>query len=173
MAYRIRFHAHAGAALRPILAAIQAATKKAGFRIGSADEVGHIEGTGPQYGSHKRGYVVEYRQIRLAEIKARPSFGTCKTAFLQWEDWITFHEVVNDVLDSFQCDADITTAGAPVDKGKLMYCRLCMCRRLRYDWAGTPARRVANYGSRDQFGEQWVPGPYAQAAGRAERKVKS
>lgn len=175
MAYRIRVHAIVGYtnqlsnAVGALMASVQRAVTDAGFKVGDYGYTGSTNGRGPKEGSGKPGYVVDLRKIRLAKAKpfcgAHPGpcvvGGTYTKAglkrasnCLEWEDWIAFHEVVNDVLDRYHVDADITTAGADVDRGRLLFCRRGLKRRVRYDWtedARDARKRPINYGTEDQF----------------------
>jgi hypothetical protein len=177
MAYRIKVHAIVGHthtisnAVGALMAAVHRAVEDAGFKVGDYDYVGSANARGPKDGSRKPGYIVDMRKIRLARPKPycgnHP--GECvaagrrtkaglkpASACLEWDDWVRFHDVVNDVLDQYHVDADITTAGADVDHGRLLFCRRGMQRRLRYDWVETArtsfnATRPVNYGTQDQF----------------------
>lgn len=178
MAYRIRLHEIGtkdrlddieGPSPSDVVFAIQEKTKDT-FRIGTFDHVGFVQGRGPKGGSGKPGYVLDLRQIRLAKPKPycgnhpgscvaggpRTKAGLKRAArFLEWEDWIKFHTHVNDVLDRFGVSADISTRGADVDVGQLLWCRRGISRRVRYDWVQTsggmhPTRPV-NHGTPDQF----------------------
>jgi len=177
MAYRIKVHAIVGYthtisnAVGALMATLQRETEAAGFKVGDYDYVGSTNGRGPRDGSRLPGYVVDLRKIRL--MKAKPYCGNhpgecvavgrrtkagAKPASncLEWEDWVRFHEVVNNVLDRYHVSADVTTAGADVDQGRLLFCRRGLKRRLRYDWTETSrstfnAARPVNHGSLDQF----------------------
>lgn len=168
MAYRIRIHSDLASVPGNVAYTIQTKATEAGFRIGDFRYVGWNSGRGPKHGSGKPGYVLDLAQIRLQKAKSycgnHP--GECvvggprrKAVFLEWDDWVKFHEVVNDILDEMNLSADITTSGADVDVGRLLFCRLGRKRRVRYDWTETSrnafnAIRPVNYGTPDQFAEK-------------------
>lgn len=120
--------------------------------------------------SHQR---VRIDMVRLTESKPycgqhpgecfiSPIFGAPKKPkckFLEWEDWVAFHALVNDVLDAHHVDADATTSPRePMDKGSRFYVRRGTQRRQQYDWKESwPMGRMAaplrvwNHGTPDQF----------------------
>ena len=115
---------------------------------------------------------IEIRKVRL--LKAKPycgqHAGPCQTRFggnpplrnsryLEAEDWIAFHDVINDVLDKLKLRADVWSL--PQDnKGKFWIRRVELGRRVRWDYADDGTRRkygqehnVFNTGTPDQFQE--------------------
>lgn len=77
---------------------------------------------------------------------------------LEWNDWVAFHDLVNDFVDLGGYDADIwTTPMEQLDHGKKMWVRKNGLRRTQWDyeeryvgnhWA---PQRIWNTGSADQF----------------------
>lgn len=80
-----------------------------------------------------------------------------KARFLEWEDWVAFHALVNDVLDAWKVGADVwSTPLDALDKGRKMWIRRGTARRVRYEWEEGPGRfggrvRIWNHGTPDQF----------------------
>lgn len=78
--------------------------------------------------------------------------------YLEWDDWVEFNNLINDVLDARGVEADTwSVPQEPLDKGKNMYVRRRLLgRRLRYEWTeeqgrfGRPAR-IWNHGDDSQF----------------------
>lgn len=84
--------------------------------------------------------------------------GHYKAKYLEWKDWISFHEIVNDVLDSKKVVADAwTNPREPMrpDKKKF-WVRRDNKRRVQYDFEetfnvmGIPFH-TWNSGTQDQF----------------------
>lgn len=84
-----------------------------------------------------------------------------RSTHLEWEDWIALNGLVNDVLDSLEVSADVTTKPAeaidkmPGMKG-LFWLRRGLERRHRYEWRTAPGQfgrsiRWWNPGTPDQF----------------------
>jgi hypothetical protein len=72
--------------------------------------------------------------------------------FLEWDDWVKFHKIVNAVLNRLKAHADVWSTPADV-RGK-MWIRRDMSPRLKYDYTQEPgprAARVWNTGTLDQF----------------------
>lgn len=115
--------------------------------------------------------VINLGKVRLKE--AKPYCGqhpgecflgaTRRGRWLEWDDWVEFHALVNDVLDELKIPADVTTRPMEtVDcvrglKG-LFWIRKGERRRLRYewreDWTNAGLRgptRWWNPGTEDQF----------------------
>jgi hypothetical protein len=74
--------------------------------------------------------------------------------YLEWDDWVAFHKIVNDTLDSLQVSADVWTM--PRDVPGKFWIRKGTSARERFDYEegfnsyGRPVR-VWNKGSQDQF----------------------
>jgi hypothetical protein len=79
-----------------------------------------------------------------------------KSKCLEWDDWVRFHAVVNDVLDHLGIDADAWTCPPELlDKGRKMWVRRGTLRRYRWeweeDWRHGRTVRIWNHGTADQF----------------------
>jgi hypothetical protein len=79
------------------------------------------------------------------------------STFLEWEDWIKFHSLVNRVLNRFHADADVWST--PADISGKMWIRKGTKPRLRYSWEETMNNygrvvQVWNPGTPDQFEAQ-------------------
>lgn len=79
-------------------------------------------------------------------------------SWLEWDDWVQFNDLVNDVLDGLRACAEVYSVPPEImDKGKKFYIRRGRARRVRWDWieqqrAGFGrAVRVWNHGTADQF----------------------
>lgn len=86
-----------------------------------------------------------------------------RTKFLEWDDWVEFHGIVNDVLDQHQVSADVWSK--PQDAKGKFYMRRGRQRRHRYEWdarVGSFGReiRVWNLGTPDQFVQEDVSRDY-------------
>lgn len=108
----------------------------------------------------KRGdKVLTIRKVRLTEAKeyCGQHPGPCqinpfgferkrmRTKYLEGQDWIDFHNIVNDVLDKLKVKADVWTL--PLDvRGKMWVRRADLGRRHRWDYTDD--------GTRQQFGQQ-------------------
>jgi hypothetical protein len=107
--------------------------------------------------------IVALNRIRLE--KAKPYCGQhpgecvlggpkMKSRLLEWDDWIRFNNLMNDVVERTELDCDIWSN--PRDTRGTFYIRRRNSRRVRYDWTeqssgvGRPLR-VWNNGSDDQF----------------------
>lgn len=78
-----------------------------------------------------------------------------KARYLEWDDWVIFHGLVNDVLDKLNVSADVWSK--PQDAKGKFWMRKGSARRLKYDYSeqfdgrfGRPIR-VWNCGTSDQF----------------------
>lgn len=76
-----------------------------------------------------------------------------KATYLEWDDWVAFHKIVNDCLDVLMLDADVWST--PQNARGRFWIRKGTQRRTRYDYTettlyGRPAR-LWNTGSPDQF----------------------
>ncbi len=75
----------------------------------------------------------------------------------KWDDWVEFNNVINDVLDKWEVDADVWST--PQETRGKMWIRKGTRRRIRYDWHerstgwGQPLR-IWNNGTDDQFVEE-------------------
>jgi hypothetical protein len=77
-----------------------------------------------------------------------------KATWLEWDDWVAFHKLVNAVLNRLRVKADVWSTPADV-RGK-MWIRRDNKPRLKWDWTETynsvgRAVRVWNTGTDDQF----------------------
>lgn len=77
-----------------------------------------------------------------------------RATYLEWDDWVRFHGVVNRVLNRFRIEADVWSTPHDV-KGK-MWIRKGLKARKRYEWEETVDRysrtvRIWNQGTEDQF----------------------
>jgi hypothetical protein len=124
---------------------------------------------GARKGSRKEGHAFVLRTVRLTEAKpycgqhpgeclVNPLIGPTKkmkAKYLEWDDWVQLHALVNDVLDELDIDADVWSEPNDV-KGK-MWIRKGMRRRVRYDYEDDYSGgrmlplRVWNTGTDDQF----------------------
>ncbi len=108
--------------------------------------------------------IIIIKQVRL--VKAKPYCGNhpgpCELngqkkktmTFLEWEDWIKFHGLVNRVLNRFKCNADVWSE--PQDVRGKMYMRRGLKPRIHYDYDESfnqygIAVRIWNQGTSDQF----------------------
>lgn len=113
---------------------------------------------------------IEVPRVRLVKAKEYcgnhpgpcDAFGArrkMKARYLEWDDWVVFHNVVNDVLDHLLVDADVWSR--PQDARGKFFMRRGHVRRLHYDYHEKPSRlapgrtvRVWNLGTPDQFKER-------------------
>lgn len=114
--------------------------------------------------------LIYVKPIRLKE--AKPYCGqhpgecqlgaTRKARYLEWEDWVEFNNLVNNVLDGGSVKADVFSKPPErLDKGTKFWIRRGSQGRKRYDWeqsfesrgGGLLTRpvRVWNHGTEDQF----------------------
>ena len=113
------------------------------------------------------GWQLVIDRVRLA--KAKPYCGNhpgpCaagtrkkRLTILEWDDWVAFHIIVNDVLDRLEVTADVwTNPSETLSTGKKLWIRKDNRRRVRFDWSeqwrgglNFPLR-VWNAGTPDQF----------------------
>ncbi len=131
---------------------------------------------------------VTIRRVRLRATKSycgqhpgecfvSPIFGPREKRrgrWLEWDDWVAFHALVNDVLDRLRVDADAWTVPAEtLDRGERMYVRRGLRRRVQFDWTESGARlgpplRVWNHGTDDQFADP----PVSLAWDFAEEEIR-
>ncbi len=83
--------------------------------------------------------------------------------YLEWDDWVAFHEIVNATLDVLGVEADVWST--PTDVQGKMWIRRGNKPRVRWDWEETynsmgRAVRIWNTGTPDQFAQdlpaRWV-----------------
>jgi hypothetical protein len=91
------------------------------------------------------------------ECVVNPFFGARKkpnVTFLEWDDWVKFHGVVNRVLNRFHTHANVWSN--PQDVRGKMWIRKDLKPRIKYEWTedynsiGLPIR-TWNQGTEDQF----------------------
>jgi hypothetical protein len=121
----------------------------------------------PSVDRHARCIII-VKPVRL--IKAKPYCGNhpgeCqinpftgpqkkpRATYLEWEDWVKFHNLVNRVLNRFRANADVWST--PMDvKGK-MWIRKGRKARVNWNWDESFDRygraiRIWNQGTPDQF----------------------
>lgn len=114
----------------------------------------------------KAGWIVELHPIRLRELKlyCGQHPGECelgarrRSRCLEWDDWVEFNGLVNDVLDAEKALACVWSVPPELlSQGKKFWIRRGEeGRRVRYDWVESPGphgrvRRVWNAGTSDQF----------------------
>lgn len=107
------------------------------------------------------------KPVRL--VKAKPYCGNhpgeCEvtgrkkpnSTYLEWNDWIKFHNIINRSLNRFRVDADVWSN--PQDVSGKMWIRKGIKPRVKWDWEekltyGSMFRRVIriwNQGTPDQF----------------------
>jgi hypothetical protein len=82
-----------------------------------------------------------------------------KSRCLEANDWIEFHNLVNDVLDRLKVSADVWSKGAD-SRGRMFMRRVDLGRRRRWDYEDDGSRlrfgmthNVWNLGTSDQFKE--------------------
>lgn len=78
---------------------------------------------------------------------------------MEWEDWVEFHTLVNQVLNRLKCRANVWSL--PYDVKGRMWIRKDRSPRLRYEYTETPDKwgrplRHWNTGTDDQFQAQVV-----------------
>jgi hypothetical protein len=75
------------------------------------------------------------------------------TPFLEWNDWVAFHGLVNKVCGRLRVNADIWTS--PQDAKGKFWIRKGMLPRVRFDYTeeyiGGRPNRIWNTGTPDQF----------------------
>jgi hypothetical protein len=124
---------------------------------------------GSRDGSRQPGYYFTLSSVRLVTKKAycgnHP--GECQltpftagkkkpvAAFLEWNDWVELHGLVNDLLDKHNADADVWTR--PQDAKGHFWMRKGLKRRYRYEYDVARINgfgveiREWNTGTPDQF----------------------
>jgi hypothetical protein len=73
--------------------------------------------------------------------------------YLEWDDWVSFHNLVNKVLNRFKADANVWSL--PPDVKGRMWIRRGQQARVRYDWS----ERINSYGVMIR---DWNPGTLDQ-----------
>ena len=123
-------------------------------------------------GSHKHTDIV-MKPIRLKEKKlyCGQHPGECQATgrkqrasrCLEWDDWVEFHGLVNDVLDKLKVSADVwSKPPEKLSQGTKMWIRKGLRRRVHYSWEsdwqsndfGGREVRVWNHGTDDQFAKE-------------------
>lgn len=167
MAYTIKVHGNESDCLK-IQSALREAIKEDGrFRL-QIEYIGWLN-RGKRDGSRKPGYAFRLNRVRLVEAKPycgqhappcviNPFTGPrklMKATYLEWDDWVELHHLVNDVLDQGNVDADVWTM--PLEVRGTMWIRKGMARRIRYDYENiwrqdhwAPIQKW-NLGTADQF----------------------
>lgn len=82
-----------------------------------------------------------------------------RTRWLEWDDWVDFHALVNSVLDQLGLSADAwTNPPERLSKGKRMFVRRKdLGARKKYEWeddwskGGFRPIQIWNHGTEDQF----------------------
>jgi len=117
-----------------------------------------------KYGRH----CIKVKPVRLVKAKPycgnhpgpcaiNPFFGPRKkpnSTYLEWNDWVKFHNLVNRVLNRFHVNADVWST--PLDVRGKMWIRKGRKARILYDWTERfdefgRAIREWNKGTDDQF----------------------
>ena len=121
-------------------------------------------------GSIQQGDEHGYRHFWLSRIRLSVAKAYCgnhpgscefpdrkkpRRTYLEWDDWVAFHSLVNEVLHSLSVSADVWTH--PQDVRGKFFIRKGMAARTRFDWEesfshGRPIR-VWNKGTDDEFAE--------------------
>lgn len=127
------------------------------FAVRDLSQVSEV-GT-PGHRSH--GFVFTLQKVRLIEAKpyCGQHPGECvvggpkkKTKYLEWDDWVAFHSIVNDALKGITADV----WSLPLDTRGKMWIRKGLRRRVKFDYDetvngyGRPVR-IWNEGTDDQF----------------------
>lgn len=112
----------------------------------------------------KKHYRLVFSKVRLREAKlyCGQHPGPCavgpkrKSTCLEWDDWVRFNDIVNDVLDKANVSADVwSNPQELLDKGRRFWIRRGTQRRVKWDWHYADPRderiRAWNHGSEDQF----------------------
>lgn len=101
----------------------------------------------------KGGQDVILRPVRL--VKAKPYCGQhpgeCVLGgpkkngkWLEWDDWVAFHGLVNDALDVLKFEADAwTNPPERLESGSKMFVRRNNKRRTQWDWEETEDKRFS------------------------------
>jgi hypothetical protein len=163
MAYTIKVHIDAqDTNAKYLMPMLTHRAELEGFKIGNATLPTWSWQKGAKEGSRKPGFVIELRRVRL-DVK-KPYCGNhpgpceaggpkMKATYLEWDDWVRFHGIVNDCLDTLGFDADVWST--PQDCKGRFWMRKGRTRRVRYDYTetvrfGRPLR-LWNPGTDDQF----------------------
>lgn len=121
----------------------------------------------PTYDSKNRA-CIKIKPVRLVNKKpycgnhpgecvVNPFTGPTKkpnATYLEWNDWVAFHKVVNTVLNKYKVNADVWST--PYDVRGKMHIRKGRVARKRYDYSekinqyGMPVREW-NQGDESQF----------------------
>lgn len=77
-------------------------------------------------------------------------------SYLEWDDWVAFHALVNGVLSQRHARANVWTVPRErMDKGRRMWIRRGLQPRRRWEWdehfEGMVRTQVWNHGTEDQF----------------------
>jgi hypothetical protein len=116
----------------------------------------------------KGNLTIIVKPVRLRQGKAycgqhpgsclvNPFFGPTKkpvAKWLEWDDWVKFHGLVNAVLNRLRIHADVWST--PTDVRGKMHIRKDMSPRIKWEWTesftkfGTPIR-IWNQGDESQF----------------------
>ena len=92
------------------------------------------------------------------ECVVNPFVGVRKkpnATYLEWDDWVKFHGLVNRVLNRFRCNADVWST--PTDVRGKMWIRKGRLSRVKWDWEEKwetgrfVPTRIWNQGTPDQF----------------------
>lgn len=175
MSYTIKVHTLNTA--NRVASELDKVSKLNGFVINDLVSKGWTYSKGSKAGSRKEGHILELRRIRLAKPKPycgqHPGpcavvFGKKKpvSTYLEWDDWVRFHKMVNDILDLLQADCDVWST--PHDCKGPMWIRKGAERRVRYDWEQRGNFRVWNQGTPDQFIKEPNDSPSCFSAGKDE-----
>jgi len=167
MAYTIKIHTDNETLVNKVQFSIEKALNKDNRFLATIEPAGFIY-KGPRVGSRKTGYGLTLRRVRLRVKKnycgnhpgvcvVNPYLGPQKkpiASYLEWDDWVAFHSVINDCLDKMKIDADIWSTPHDV-KGK-MWIRKGTQRRVKYEWEEKQTNhwqplRIWNQGTPDQF----------------------
>lgn len=167
MAYTIKIHTSDEVFVGKVKLLLEKTLEKDGRFRCRVENSGFIY-KGPREGSRKEGYGFTLRNVRLTKKKeycgnhpgvcvVNPYLGSKKkpvASYLEWDDWVAFHSIVNDVLDKIKVDADVWSNPQDV-KGK-MWMRKGLARRTKYEWEERNTNhwqplRIWNQGTVDQF----------------------
>jgi hypothetical protein len=159
MAYTIKFNRDSNNTIKRdrVLAYLQARLIKDGRFRATLTPISVVGFSGKSFAA------IRIKPVRL--VTAKPYCGNhpgpCpvsnkpkpRATYLEWEDWIQFHNLINKALNRFRADADVWSTPQDV-KGK-MWIRKGICARLRYDWEESFQMgrmiRIWNQGTEDQF----------------------
>jgi hypothetical protein len=79
--------------------------------------------------------------------------------FLDWQNWIEFHQVVNSLLNQRHCSANIyTNPPETLDQGNRMWIRRGMQARVRWDVEG----HMNNYGRMEEVWDHGTPSQFTK-----------